>query len=93
MTIQVTKKSFSWTFLNKSLNLKIMSNIDNQILPYDKYCVAIKVDIQTRTFSICHIYFASITILKKHMQIHNVKSKKITPKKVIRCRKMNYWWF
>ncbi|XP_032779890.2 uncharacterized protein LOC116918320 [Daphnia magna] len=41
-----------------------------KVLPYDLYCPSIQSLLVVRCCKTCHLYFASVAILKKHMAIH-----------------------
>ncbi|KZS06585.1 Uncharacterized protein APZ42_029912 [Daphnia magna] len=41
-----------------------------KVLPYDLYCPSIQFLLVVRCCKTCHLYFASVAILKKHMAIH-----------------------
>ncbi|CAF1511052.1 unnamed protein product, partial [Adineta steineri] len=45
-------------------------------IPYDRYCVSIKQDIQRRVCSLCSLYFSSIAAMKKHKTVHSTQFKK-----------------
>lgn len=80
---------FPSLFVSQSLKLDDLvprSVKAHKIIPYDLYCPSIQSSLNDRVCKICHLYFASIVMLRSHVAQHKketaMSSKRIRPTRI-----------
>lgn len=51
-----------------------------KVKPYDLYCPSLQTSLLDRICKVCHLYFASQTMLKKHAEQHRARARENVPK-------------
>lgn len=70
-------------FVTKSLDLeKLLPKEEKKfkLIPYDLFCSSVRENLNERICKCCNLYFASVTLLRKHKSMH--KETEIMPKRI-----------